>query len=417
MAKAALEIIKANFQRRAEIQQELRSIDLKATEEKRVYTEEESSAIVEHRSQLEEIDGRITANLEIEVRSQEIESGAANVLGALLDRDSAEVIDNRSIGRQFSEMEEYRSWVEGGARGVSPALQTKLEFRAVTDLTSAGALVNPERLGRVGQLNQDRRVYFLDLIPHIPVSTGSIEYVQDSTPLADLANKAVETAEGTAKQQAGVTMELITEPTATIPAWANITRQAAADAPQMMGYLDGRLRYALKRRADGQSINGNGTAPNLRGLLNRAGILAYAPGAAEDRAKSIRRGIRLGEDAEAVYEIILLNPADAEIFDLTNYGSAGLHVNNTDSGLAQSSARTAWGLTQVRSTAIPAGTALLVDPMALSVFDREAVAAYVTDSHASNFTLNILTLLLETRIGLGLFDPAGVCKITFNGTA
>jgi hypothetical protein len=42
----------------------------------------------------------------------------------------------------------------------------------------------------------------------------------------------------------------------------------------------------------------------------------------------------------------------------------------------------------------------------------------MTDSHASNFTSNILTLLLEARLGLALFDPApGVLKITFNGTA
>ncbi len=41
----------------------------------------------------------------------------------------------------------------------------------------------------------------------------------------------------------------------------------------------------------------------------------------------------------------------------------------------------------------------------------------MTDSHASNFTSNILTLLLELRAGLALFDSVGVAKITFNGAA
>jgi hypothetical protein len=50
------------------------------------------------------------------------------------------------------------------------------------------------------------------------------------------------------------------------------------------------------------------------------------------------------------------------------------------------------------------------------VFDRQQVTAYMTDSHASNFTSNILTLLLEARLGLGVFDPSGVLKCTFNGT-
>src|SRR4029077_20134574 len=155
----------------------------------------------------------------------------------------------------------------------------------------------------------------------------------------------------------------------------------------------------------------------LKGLLNRTGIISYAPGGAEPRYKSIRHAIRLGEDAEAVYEIIVLNPADAELFDLSNDTSAGLHAVDTNGGLAQPGPRTAWGLTQVHSTAIAAGTALLIDPTAVAVFDRQDVQAYATDSHASNFVANLITVLLEVRLGLGLFDPNGCAKVVFNGTA
>ncbi len=119
------------------------------------------------------------------------------------------------------------------------------------------------------------------------------------------------------------------------------------------------------------------------------------------------------EDAESVPEIIVLNPADAELFDLSNSTTAGLHATMD---LAVPPPRTAWGLTQVHSTAIASGTALLIDPMAVAVLDRQMVTAYMTDAHASNFVSNILTLLLEARLGLALFDPSGVCKVTFNGT-
>ena len=69
-----------------------------------------------------------------------------------------------------------------------------------------------------------------------------------------------------------------------------------------------------------------------------------------------------------------------------------------------------------RFTAIASGTAALIDPMAVAILDEMAPRAYLTDSHASNFTSNILTLLLELDAGLALFDPAGVLKVTFNGT-
>lgn len=413
-----LDIVSANFKARTEIQGELRSIDEAATADNRPYTEDEQAVIAEKRSALEAIDNRITENLKTEVRAQSIEDGMGAMLGLLADRESGAAVDTRSLGERAFDTDEYRSWVAAGARGTSPVAQFGgMDFRSVTDVTtgaaSAGALGRPTRLDRIGQDFLDRKTYLLDMIPHIPVTDGSVEYIQDQTPLADLANAAVEVSEGGAKPQAGPTLAQIEEPTATIAAWANITRQAAADVPQMMGYLDAKLRYSLKRRSDAQAINGDGISPNLKGILNRSGIGTYAPGSSEARYKSIRHAIRLMEDVEVVPEIIVLNPADAEIFDLSNEAGAGLHAvpNVADAG-----ARTTWGLRQVRSTAIASGTALLLDPMAAAVFDRQQATAYMTDSHASNFTSNILTLLLECRLALGLFDPKGALKLTFNGT-
>jgi HK97 family phage major capsid protein len=412
-----IDIVRANFARRSSIQSELREIDEAATSDQRDYSEAEAGRIAELRSELEAVDGRISANLAIEERSADLSRGVESLLGAVM-RGDGEVADTRSLGEQFVGLDEFRAWADAGARGASPALTSNLDLRAVTDTTtgatSGGAWINNQRLGRVGNDALDRRVYLLDLLPSISVSTGAVEYVQDKSPLADLANKAAEVTEGSAKPQAGITTEVVTEATATIAAWANMTRQVVADAPQVQGYIDGRLRYALKRRTDGQVIAGNGTAPNLRGLANRSGIVTHAPASAEARYLSIRRAMRLMEDAEAVPEIVVLNPADAELFDVSNHAGNGLHAVPNVAG---ASARTAWGMTQVRSTAIASGTALLIDPMALAVLDRQQVSAYLTDSHASNFTSNILTLLLEARVGLALFDPAGVAKVTFNGTA
>lgn len=413
-----MELVRSNFSKRQEIAGELATIDEAATTDNRSYTEAEDARITELRSELDTIDKRITANLEMEERSSEIEGGIEGMLGAMLDRDSGEVLDTRSIGQRFAQADGLTEFGAAGARGQFAVQMDGLDIRAVTDVTtgstSGGAFVNNQRLGRVGADFPDRKVYVTDLIPHIPVSTGSVEYVQDQSPLADMANKAVEVTEGSAKPQAGPTLAVITEAMATIAAWVNITRQTAADVPQIQGYLDNRLRYSLKRRLDAQVIAGNGTSPNISGFTDRSGINTYAPGSAEDRYISIRHAIRLMEDDEVVPEIIVLNPADAEIFDLTNGEDDGLHAVPNVAG---PSARTAWGLTQVRSTAITAGTAVLVDPMCVALLDRMAPTAYMTDSHASNFTANILTLLLELRAGLAVFEPVGICSVTFNGTA
>jgi HK97 family phage major capsid protein len=293
------------------------------------------------------------------------------------------------------------------------------DFRAVTDVTtgatSAGALAQVQRLTRIGNDFLDRKTFLIDLLPSINVTSSAVEIARDSSPLADLANKAVEVSEGSAKPQAGPTLAVETEPIRTIAAWVNITRQAAADYPQVQSYLDGRLRYSVKRRADAQVISGNGTAPNISGLTDRSNINTYTPAAGpEDTAVSIRKAITVMEQDEAVPEIVVVNPADAELFDLTNYAANGLHAVPNVAGPG---ARTSWGLTQVRSTAVASGTAVLIDPMAVAVLDRQQVTAYMTDSHASNFVSNILTLLLEARLGLAVFDPAGICAVTFDYTS
>lgn len=411
-----IDIVRANFTARQDIQKQLLEIDEKCTTEKRSYTDDEAGLIEEKRSELKAIDERIQANLEQENRSQAIDSGLDRFLGVVADRDRANVVDTRSAGERVAESDEYRSWADAGAHGHLPHITMKgLDLRSVTDVTTAttsgGAFINPQRLTRVGQDFQDRRTYLMDLLPVIPIS-GPIEYVQDKSPLADMANKAVEVAEASAKPQAGPTLEVVSENGAVIAAWVNITRQTLADAREVAAYLNGRLRYSLKRRTDAQIINGDGNSPNLSGLLDRSGINTYtAPSGSEAAYISIRKGITEMEKNEAVGEIVVLNPVDAENFDLSNSAAAGIHAVPN---LAVSPPASAWGLQRVTSTAIASGTALIIDPMSVAVLDREQPTVYTTDSHGTNFTSNIVTMLLECRVGLAVFEPTGICKVTFD---
>lgn len=434
MPTSTLDRVRANYGRRQKIQARLRELDEgtivdKDTAEVRAYTPEETAEITQLRTEMSEVDNRITSQLELADQERAIDNGIETMLGGMIDRQGdGDLIDARSIGQRFTD-DNYRSWVDAGGHGNFRVDMPGIEMRAVTDTTlgvglqgygtgtSGGVLTRPQRLDRVGQDFLDRRTFLIDELPKISVTQGNIEYVQDKTPLADMADAAREVAESAVKPQSGVTFQIVSEAAAIIATWTQMTRQVLADVPQIQSYLDGRMRYSLKRRADKEVISGTGLAPNLLGLQNRSGIVTYAPGSSEARYRSIRHAIRLMEDIEAIPEIIVLNPADAELFDLSNDTSAGLHVMSVDSNqLAMAPPRTAWGLRQVRSTAIASGKALLIDPTMVAIFDRQQVAAYATDSHGNNFTSNIVTVLLEMRMGLGVFSPAGVGLVTFNGT-
>ena len=51
------------------------------------------------------------------------------------------------------------------------------------------------------------------------------------------------------------------------------------------------------------------------------------------------------------------------------------------------------------------------------IWDRQQATVHLTDSHASNFVSNVLTLLVEKRLALEVSRPAAFTKITFNGAA
>lgn len=331
---------------------------------------------------------------------------------ATVGADSPEVRANvQSAGERFAGSNEFAEFRAGGYNG---KVGIDLEWRAVIDnaATSGGAFLNPARPTDLPMTNADRVPRILDLLDRRTTDGNTVEYVRETTTGGGGA--AAEVAEGAVKPEATFTFEVITEPVRTIAHWTNITRQTLDDNSQLRGYIDGRLRYGLEYRADGQALNGNGTAPNLRGLLNVSGINTYAPVAAEARVISIRKAITVVQQDEYNATGAALNPADWELVELSTDNNGAFRVSPN---VANILAPRIWGLSVVPTTAIASGTALVGDfKYGATWWERTGVQVFLTDSHASNFTSNILTLLAEMRAALAVWRPSAFCKITFNGT-
>lgn len=321
-----------------------------------------------------------------------------------------------SIADTFLRSEQFEDYERRGLRGQMDAVTFDgLSIRALIDnttSTSGAAFTQPQLRPQVPLAVPDRALRLIDLLPHGATSDSAVVYVQDTT--TDVAgNTAAETAEGAAKPETTETFVRVTDNVATIPVWMNITRQAAQDHAQLTSYLQQRMIYRVRRRLDNQIVNGDGTGANLTGLLNRSGILTLAPAGAEARVFTVRKAITLVEQNELEPDTVVLNPADLEKFDLLTASGSGEFMVERQ---AYNRIPSAWGLTPVVSNAVAAGTALVLDRTAAMVWDRQDPTLYLTDSHASNFTSNILTMLVELRAALSLFQPKGVVKITFNGT-
>lgn len=288
------------------------------------------------------------------------------------------------------------------------------EVRAPIDsgATSGGAFIRPDRSLTVPVTNVDRPLRLADLIDRQNTGSNTVEYVRDTSAAG--AGAAAEVAEGAVKPEAPYTFEVVTDTVRTVAHWVQITRQSADDNQQLMGYVRGRLAYGLDFRLDQQIINGNGTSPNLRGILNTTGINLHAPVAAEARVISIRKAVTLCQIDEYAPNTTVLHPSDWELVELSTDTGGMFRVSPN---VANALAPRIWGLNVVPTTAIASGTGLVGDfRMGATLWDRQDTQLFLTDSHASTFTSNILTLLAELRAALSVWRPSAFCKITFNGT-
>lgn len=267
------------------------------------------------------------------------------------------------------------------------------------------------RVPGVQQPNRDTPLTILDLIDRQNISTNTVEWVQEVTA----PTGAVEVTEGSAKPESTFSLELKSDSAATIAHWVNITRQALEDETQLQGYVQGRLTFGLFKRLNGQVLNGNGTAPNLRGILQTSGIGAYVSAAGESPVIAIRKAKTVAALSEYAPDAVVLNPTDWEAVELDTDDQGAFRVVTS---VATGGTPRLWGLAVVETTNITAATFLVgAFREGATLWERTGVNIYITDSHASNFTSNILTLLVEMRAALSVWRPKAFVKGTLTPAA
>jgi hypothetical protein len=104
----------------------------------------------------------------------------------------------------------------------------------------------------------------------------------------------------------------------------------------------------------------------------------------------------------------LLNPTDYEVLRsaVTAQHTAGPPITVDESGQER-----LFSIPLVVSPSVPDDTAVIADMQAVGVWLR-SLQIYVSDSHGSYFTLNLVAILAELRAALGVLAPASVGVIS-----
>ena len=334
-------------------------------------TQAERTQLEGFQTRCAEIDG----NLGAVVSAQEASRSYAALMGKLESRKPAEKEAEqrgpRSAGEAFTQSPAFKEYRGHGTSAVA-------EYRAAgpTLLADIPSLT-PAQFDQ--PVPSDRWPMF-GLCSIETISGNSFEYVVNT-----LTDASAVVAEGQPKPESDFVQTLIPGTLDTIAAWYQISRQAMEDAPRVAGIINGKLANSILNKQN-TSLTAALTAATLPAntVVGAAGSSAQA-----NLLASIRQGVGIVEAAGFQPNAVLLNPADYAALDIAVLqGTLGGPVSNGSF----------WGMRAVASSNAVAGTATVGDfSEGLTLFRRSAVATYVTDSHASTFISNILTVLSEAR--------------------
>lgn len=278
-----------------------------------------------------------------------------------------------------------------------------LQIRAVMS-TSAGFAPQPVRTGRVADMALSLRLNVLDVMNMVTTDQSAVVYMEETT----FSDNAAERAEGAAYAEATLVYTQRTSDVRSIPVFIPVTDEQLSDIAGIQDRIQQRLGLMVERRLALQTLQGNGTAPNLRGILNTTGIQTFARGSATFITAlfdAINRVSSLYEDQDATAVIIHSNDWKDVVTTVTTDGlyvfgqpNAGVPIN-------------IYGVPVIVTTAVPENTVLVGDFTYHYIAERMGIdfqIGYVND----DFKLGQRSIRASMRVANVVERPVAFCTIT-----
>lgn len=352
--------------------------------------------------------------------------------------DPRGVLTRKSIGQQFVESEEYKELTDSGVlnsdRATFKTTPFNPQIKAASDIISGTAATSGDRAGAGSALITPQYLPGILPLPQAPTVVRDL-FSNDSTT-SDQLSYAYQTAFDNAaaavseaaidgnptggKPQSSIGWQRRTDNIETIATWMAATRKQLADYGQTRSLIDNQLRLMLDLEIDDQLMNGDGTSPNISGLLDRSGLQTldltphFAAGTNLDGIRTAKRLVKTGA-ARANADAVVMNPVDSEEYDLMKDSQGRYRAGDPFGVLGPATPDTApiWRMRRVESEAVDPGTAIVgAFKQGGTVFEREGVTILTSDSHSDFFVRNLVAVLAETRLGLAIFFPAAFCVVT-----
>lgn len=253
------------------------------------------------------------------------------------------------------------------------------------------------------------RLFVRDCLSVQGTNLPSVPYIRELNVVTNELG-ASSVVEGTAKPEVVMQFEQDDAAIRKIAAWIPATTEIIDDAPTLRGYIDTRLAYMLALREEQQLLNGTGAAPQIKGLLQYAGLQTQA--FSSDVATTLGLAIGLIENVDGEPDTIAMNPIKYWAMLTTRT------ANKFDGGFSGEAPWGApvggvWGMNIIRSRSLTLNQGLVGSfRLGATLFDRLQTTLRVGNQHSDFFTTNRVAILAEERIGLAVHRPDFFCLAT-----
>lgn len=311
--------------------------------------------------------------------------------------------ESKSLGDLVIENDAFKSAINAGGRiHWGAKFQGSIEAFRRKDITGVSLTVPDARTdiaAGVPILPYGVR----QLVPQGRTTAGAVTYVKETS----FTNNAAPVAEGAAKPKSDKVFTAVTVPVTTIAHYFKISKQCFDDLPALASLIQSQGVEMLKFKEDDQLLNGDGTPPNLTGFMD---VAAAAPAGASGGNIVDAIGLAVFDLAAKGYmpDGAVVNPADwGAMAMLKNSQGNYLFVNP----LSYTINGSLWG-TRVVTSANMAATNYLVGAFRGNslILDREEVNVQVATQNEDDFIKNMLTILIEERLALLIFQNAAFEK-------
>lgn len=319
----------------------------------------------------------------------------------LADKVHAAKAPVETLGQMVIKSDAYKAFSAGHTSRARIEANT-ITGQAGSPVANSDILVDQQRLPGIVP-GAFRALRVRDVLPSGVTGSNMIQFTRELA----FTNNAAERNENTAKPESALTFELVSVPVQTVAHFIKASKQVLEDAPALQTYIDVRMRFGVDARIDNQLLNGNGTNPNLSGILDSGNHTVFTPETGDNALDSINRAIYNVYASDYAPNAIMLNPADWGAIERLKKGTGDAsYIVGDPTGILGPQL---WGLPVVVTNNLATGKVIVgAMQMAYQVFNRSGVVVEMFEQDSDNVQKNIVTIRAESRLALATFLPAAV---------